>query len=252
MQIEKSRFYSQALNSLAIGMLLIADRAVASDVFLQSFTQSLDNQVQNSTFAQQPDLNQDRFLSPNPDLPTPIPDEPAPELSEPPSTIEEPSEIDSSLKISIERVDIVGNTVLPPETLLPITQPLEGREVSFEELVQATDAITQLYLEAGYITSRATLPEQDILNGVVQIQAIEGSLSDIQIEGLERLRSRYIRSRLEQGITTPLNVNKLEEQLRLLRSSTREYRRSLAARRNTRHICSDCRGSRRLPLANRT
>lgn len=218
MQLDTSKFHLKVFNSLAVGILLLTDRAVASDTPFQSFTQPLNNQEQNQVFAQQPEPNQDRFLTPNPELPTPIPEEPTPELSEPPSTIEEPANIDSSLKIPIERIEIIGNTVLSPETLLPITQPLEGREISFEELVQAADAITQLYLEAGYITSLATLPEQDILNGVVQIQVIEGSLSDIQIEGLERLRARYIRSRLQRGISTPLNVNDLEEQLRLLRS----------------------------------
>lgn len=37
------------------------------------------------------------------------------------------------------------------------------------------------------------------------------------MEGLSRLRSGYITSRLRRGTSTPLNANSLEEQLRLLR-----------------------------------
>ncbi|MEM6255898.1 MAG: ShlB/FhaC/HecB family hemolysin secretion/activation protein [Cyanobacteria bacterium P01_D01_bin.156] len=168
--------------------------------------------------AQQPNPNQDRFLSPNPELPTQIPEDSETELSEPIVPIEAPLETDAQTRILVERIEVIGNTVLDPEALLLITQPLEGQEVTVEELAQAADAITQLYLEAGYVTSRAVLPEQEITDGIIQIQIIEGRLGEIQIEGLERLRSGYVRARLQRGVTTPLNANRLEEQLRLLRA----------------------------------
>ena len=46
---------------------------------------------------------------------------------------------------------------------------------------------------------------------------IEGELAEIEIEGNERVNTSYIRSRIELGATTPLNVSRLEDQLRLLR-----------------------------------
>ncbi len=99
----------------------------------------------------------------------------------------------------------------------PIVQPLERRSVNLEELQKAADAITQLYLNKGYITSRAVLVNQVITDGVVQIRVIEGRLEKIQIEGTRRLNRDYVSSRVRLGIGKPLNSNKLEEQLRLLR-----------------------------------
>jgi len=116
-------------------------------------------------------------------------------------------------------IEVVGSTVFGAEELNPIIQPLEGRTVTINELQNATDAIAQLYRDAGYFTSTAILPQQNVTEGVVTIQVIEGRLTDIQVEGTERLKPSYIRKRVQSAVTTPLRIDTLEEQLRLLRTS---------------------------------
>jgi hemolysin activation/secretion protein len=86
------------------------------------------------------------------------------------------------------------------------------------ELQQVADENTQLYLDRGYITSRAVVVEQAIADGIVKIQVIEGSVEQIEIQGLARLRISYVRDRINLGIGTPFNRNALEDQLRLLKS----------------------------------
>jgi hemolysin activation/secretion protein len=102
--------------------------------------------------------------------------------------------------------------------LNPIVQPFEGRALTLEQLREVADAITQLYLNQGYITSRAILVDQEISNGIVEIRVLEGSLQEIQIEGTRRLNANYVRSRVQLGAKTPLNTAQLEDQLRLLRA----------------------------------
>jgi hemolysin activation/secretion protein len=97
-------------------------------------------------------------------------------------------------------------------------KPYEGRALTLEQLRQVADAITQLYLDRGYITSRAILVDQTITNGIVEIRVLEGSLQEIQIEGARRVKPNYIRSRVRLGAKTPLNTAQLEDQLRLLRA----------------------------------
>jgi len=63
-------------------------------------------------------------------------------------------------------------TVFSPEELAAVTQPFTG-SVSFAQLLQARSAVTQLYIDQGYITSGAFLPEQTLENGQVTIQVIE-------------------------------------------------------------------------------
>lgn len=163
---------------------------------------------------------ENRFLQPIPDSLPPQPTESQPVI---PSQKPEPSptspEIEQpEVKIPVRQIEVIGSTVFGPKELNPITQPLEGRSVTLEELKGVTKAITQLYLDSGYITSRAVLADQKITDDIVRIQVIEGRLEEIQIEGTRRLNPNYIRQRVRLGATTPLRVNQLEDQLRLLKA----------------------------------
>jgi hemolysin activation/secretion protein len=119
--------------------------------------------------------------------------------------------------VFISRILVEGSTVYDSDRLQEAVSGFEGRELTLEELQSAADAVTQIYLNDGYITTRAVLVDQEIVDGVVTIQIIEGTLADIQIEGTERLRPKYISSRIRLGAKTPLRVSELEDQLRLLR-----------------------------------
>ena len=173
--------------------------------------------AQNSpapTINPQPNPNRDRFPQPLP-TPIPLPENPPPVLT-PPTSPAEPDLPPQS--VLIRNIEVVGNTILTPEEINKIVQPLEGRSVTLEQLRNAADAITQLYLNKGYITSRAVLVNQVITSRTVQIRIIEGSLEKIQVEGTRNLNRRYVENRVRLGVDQPLNTTKLEEQLRLLRT----------------------------------
>ena len=163
-----------------------------------------------------PDPNRDRFLQPlpQPDLPETPKEE---ELQKPPPSQPLPDE--PTQQIPVQRILINGSTILTPEEINTLVGPLEGSLVTLLELRQVADKITEIYLERGYITSRAILPAQTIVNGRVEIQVIEGVLGEIEIEGTKRLNNSYIESRIRLGVRKPLDTARLENQLRLLRAN---------------------------------
>jgi len=174
-------------------------------------------QDQEFYIAQVPDPNQDRFPQPLPDPEPPALGEESPVL--PPAT-PEPEPISPEVEateVEVSTIEVIGSTIYTSADWGKFTQPLEGRTVTVAELNAVVEAITQIYQDAGYLTSRAILPLQEVMDGMVQIQVIEGLLEDIQIEGNQQVRNSYIRSRVELGVSTPLNVFNLEDQLRLLR-----------------------------------
>ncbi|HEY9697726.1 MAG TPA: ShlB/FhaC/HecB family hemolysin secretion/activation protein [Trichocoleus sp.] len=128
-----------------------------------------------------------------------------------------PQPISPPVTIPVQRIEVIGSTVFSEADFAPILQPHLGQSLTLEELRQVADAVTQLYLDRGYITSRAILVDQTIQNGLVQIRVIEGKLEAIEIEGTRRVNPAYIRSRVRLGGNTPLNQADLEDQLRLLR-----------------------------------
>ncbi|MEH2200035.1 ShlB/FhaC/HecB family hemolysin secretion/activation protein [Nostoc sp.] len=161
------------------------------------------------------DPNRQRFPQSAP-APEPLP----PETQKPvqPIPTPEPSSVPVVESIQVKKIEVTGSTILKSEQLNAITRPVEGRSVSLEELRKVADDITQIYLERGYITSRAILVDQAITGGVVQIRVIEGGLEKIEIQGTKRLNPDYVRSRVSLGASKPLSTANLEDQLRLLRS----------------------------------
>ncbi|MGL5794483.1 MAG: ShlB/FhaC/HecB family hemolysin secretion/activation protein [Waterburya sp.] len=120
-------------------------------------------------------------------------------------------------KIVVKKFTFAGNTVFSQAELNKAIAKFRGKPISFAQLVQAANEITQLYVNNGYITSGAYIPEQNLSSGAVQIQIVEGSLAEIEVNITKgRLKEKYIRDRLTSRITTPLNINQLQEALQLL------------------------------------
>lgn len=161
-----------------------------------------------------PEPNRDRFLQP-PTEPFPNPQIPPsePVVTPPPK---EPSPPESTVSFPVQKIEVVGSTLFQESDFDSILKPLENRTITLEELRQAAQAITQLYLERGYLTSRALLVDQPLREGVIQIRVVEGKIAQIEVQGTRHLNPDYIRQRVRQGAGVPLNSAKLEEQLRLL------------------------------------
>jgi hemolysin activation/secretion protein len=160
------------------------------------------------------DPNTDRFPQGIP-APTPLPPDSKPTpIIEP---VPEPTSIDDKKSVLINNIEVVGSTVFTKNIWEPIVRSSVGKTLTIGELKKTADRLTQLYLDRGEITSRVILIAPTD-GGKITFQAIEGSIEQINIVGLTKLNPDYLRSRLALATNTPLNANKLEEQLRLLRT----------------------------------
>jgi hemolysin activation/secretion protein len=152
-----------------------------------------------------------------PELPEFPPEEAEPERLPPIPVLPEPErDLSAGRRMRVEKFQVRGSSVFGNEVFARITAPYEGREIGTAELAQVRNAITRLYVEAGYVTSGAVIPDQRVTDGVIVVEVIEGTLDDISIESTGRLRPSYVRSRLERGAAAPVNVYALEKQLQLL------------------------------------
>lgn len=165
-----------------------------------------------------PDTNPNRDRFTQPAAPLVVPE--IPQSSPPQNPLSAPTPVpgDSEQSVLVQDIQVTGSSIFAADDLESIIQPLRGQQATLAELQAVADQITQLYVNQGYLTSRALLPAQAIENGQVQIQVIEGSIEEIQVEGLTRLNQGYVRDRIKRGTQQPLSNQKLEEQLRLLRT----------------------------------
>jgi hemolysin activation/secretion protein len=152
--------------------------------------------------------------SPLPDF-TPLPTTPLPIT---PSPVVPPDESIPEIpeKITVTAFRFEGNTAFSEVQLRGVVQNYLNRPLSFAELLEARTAITQYYIDQGYVTSGAYLPPQTINEGIVTIAIVEGKLTDIQLTVEGKLNPYYIRNRIALATHPPLNVNRLLESLQLL------------------------------------
>ncbi|PZV16246.1 MAG: ShlB/FhaC/HecB family hemolysin secretion/activation protein [Pseudanabaena sp.] len=152
----------------------------------------------------------------------------APESKTPVDTQKQPTQTQPSqapsneVLIPIKRIDVLGSSLLTPAEIAALVAPLQNKLVTFSQLQEVTDKITQIYQDRNYITSRAVLAPQDVKDGVVTIQVREGTLERVDVKRAGdvsgRLNDNYIRDRILIAGSTPLNFTKLEDALQLLRS----------------------------------
>ena len=167
-----------------------------------------------------------------PPLPPPAPAPPTTERILPPVPMPEESQqaaVEGGASIRVREIRVSGNSVLAPAILEEIVAAYEGRSLNFADLAGLRDRITLAYVERGFVTSGATLPDQAIRQGVVEIRVIEGRLDGIEVKTSGRFRPSYFESRIAARQSGVLNVVELREQLELfqLDPRVRQVRASL-------------------------
>lgn len=112
-----------------------------------------------------------------------------------------------------------GVTALPESDVQSVVERYQGRSLGFVELKRLRVELSKLYANAGYINSGFVIPDQ-LISDTLQIQAIEGTLSQVQITGDTRLRDRYLTSRVQRRVSSPLNIEQLQSTIRWLQSDS--------------------------------
>lgn len=184
--------------------------------------------------AQELGLPQDRPSERAIPLPAPAPGAP-PALDLPP--LEFPADTAPAfpaLHVRVNDFRFVGNTVITAEELAAITEPHRGRDLGSDELEAIRIALTQYYIQRGFINSGAILPDQEIAAGVVTFQIIEGELTRIEVRGNRRLRESYVADRAALSAGPPLNVYAIRDRLFLLQQDPRIQRLDAALLPGTR------------------
>ena len=120
-------------------------------------------------------------------------------------------------EIVVKKFDVVGSSVFSREELAAKIKSYRNRPLTLPELFQVRSVITKLYTDQGYVNSGAYIPPQELDDGTVKIEVLEGQLEGINVSGTKHLSPKYVSSRLEAAAGKPLNVDSLLSALQLLR-----------------------------------
>ena len=163
---------------------------------------------------------------PLPPRPPQLPDAPPPprppELDVPPPPPKAPPEESiTAPRIFVKEVRFTGNSAFTAEQLSAVTAPYMNRELTAEDLEALRLGLTYFYINRGYVTSGALIPEQTVTDGVLTMQIVEGQLTEINVEGTNWFRPSYFQNRIRLAAGPPLNVNELQQRLQILQGDPR-------------------------------
>lgn len=82
----------------------------------------------------------------------------------------------------VDRIQLAGTTVLSTKIQSQLTESYLARCLTFSDIQNAAKHITNYYIEQGYITSQALIPEQDLSSRELILQVIEGHIETIEIK----------------------------------------------------------------------
>ena len=155
------RFLS-ALSAMAIGTIILTSPVITSPAMGQ--LTSLSN----------PEILERALTEPDTARPAPKPTISLPLQSEAPKGAED-------VKFILKALSIKGGESFPVETITSLS-PLEtGTQITLSDLYEFADIITTYYRKQGYALSFALVPAQDITDGRVRIEIIEGHIDELVI-----------------------------------------------------------------------
>jgi hemolysin activation/secretion protein len=123
----------------------------------------------------------------------------------------------AAARFALKQIRFQGNHVFSSRALHHLVAGLEGREVTFDDLEGARQAVTLHYVNAGYINSGAVIEDQGVAGGIITIKVVEGQLTKIEVSGNWWFRSWWLRGEVRRFAGQPLNERRLREGLQLLR-----------------------------------
>lgn len=159
----------------------------------------------------EPGRLQERFEAPKP----PESELDAPLIEQGPEIV--PDALDDSIMLNLQAVTVEGVTAFSQAELLPLYEEFLGKEVPLPTVQTIAQRITRFYRNEGYILSRAIVPPQQIDDGQVTIQVLEGFVDEILFEGGEKPNSSVIQEYLAHiTASRPLHIDVLERYLLLI------------------------------------
>jgi hemolysin activation/secretion protein len=116
----------------------------------------------------------------------------------------------------LRHVAFTGAVAIPRERLATAYQPFIGKQVSQADLNAIASAVGDVYRAAGFHLSRAIVPPQDIQDGTIRLQVIEGAITEVALKG-EGAEQFGVRPMLDAVVAEhPARLATLERQLLLI------------------------------------
>ena len=113
----------------------------------------------------------------------------------------------------VHDITFKGATVLSDSEQSHVARPFLGQCLTLEKINEIVRAVTNLYVEKGFVTARASLPQQDIADGSLEILVMEGHVEGFDLKGVSEAEQRQLATAFPGLEGELLNLRDLEQGL---------------------------------------
>jgi hemolysin activation/secretion protein len=96
----------------------------------------------------------------------------------------------------VKSIEITGNVSIPTSKLHALVEDVEGQTITLAELYRVVARITAYYQTKGFALSRAIVPGQTIVDGLVVVQVIEARYDSVALDNHSHVRDALVQSAL--------------------------------------------------------
>jgi len=86
------------------------------------------------------------------------------------------------MRIEVKGFRLIGLSLVPEADVQKVLTPFLGENRNFQTLIDAAAKVKEFLAQRGYFLANAIIPEQKIVDGVVEILILEGKLGKVKIE----------------------------------------------------------------------
>jgi hemolysin activation/secretion protein len=119
----------------------------------------------------------------------------------------------------INSVEVVGVQSIKSKEIQAVKEAYAGQCLGLNEINSLLRSLTSLYMEKGYVTTRAYLPQQDLSTGTLKIEVIEGSIESFNVDPDSKIRVGNAFPGLENETLNLRDIEQGIEQLNRLSSN---------------------------------
>jgi hemolysin activation/secretion protein len=134
-----------------------------------------------------------------------------------PETRQKPPQNADDVKVVLHKLTVDGVTAYRPEALRASYASVLEKEVTLAEIYRIGEALTAKYRNDGYILSQVFVPAQTVEDGSVRLQAVEGYIANVRVEGgTAAMRDRVKKYGEKIRASRPVTMAALERYVLLL------------------------------------
>lgn len=113
----------------------------------------------------------------------------------------------------LKEVSVTGSSIFKPEDFRAAYENYIGKEITFKDIDAIVANVKGEYKKKGYLTTIVYVPEQDIVDGKIEIRISEGMAGEVKVEGNKWFSGKMIRNYIHVKKNELLNIFRLQRDI---------------------------------------